>query len=526
MPSDGKRPDGAARLSAAAAVGPFVSAVRFQPSPPLEPGCPLGDRFIIQRLLGTGRFARVYLAHDKERSQDVALKVVELGPCCDETAVEQLRAEVALHSRISDHRHVIQIFDVHRTQHDGAELLLLSMEQADGGDFRGWLNEHREDRKQRLTGGLKYFKQACRGAMAAHEAGLIHRDIKPENMLFVKGVLKVSDFGVSRAVQNLQSLNTSVLEAMGRGYGTPAYMAPEFFTAAYLEDLDARADIYSLCCVLYEILYPKCRPPFGGSYERLRDLHLHTEPSALPDPESIPARVAMRGLQKKPEDRFATVEELLGTLEGRIPLSPATVHAHSDSDKEDAQRRGKELWQQAQEQVSGGRPVEAMKLCRNVLACVPNHAGAREMLAQLEERQEYIRKYYTEIKRKLGSQSLREEIAVAQNVLRLFPGHPDAAVDLANLEERAKECRLSIEMAHRAYRENNFDRVGVWLEQARTADPESPRIRWALTQLANIRYAFQESNSSTDPSIRDFYSRSLGPGYQELERRLIEMLNC
>jgi len=247
---------------------PFLSIARgHRRRPPSLPHNTELGRFRIHRHIGSGSIGEVYAAHDTTRAHDVAIKVVDVGPSSAGHTEEQLQQEQHLYDRVQDHRHVLKVHDLHVVPWDGTMLMVLSMEHADGGSFRQWLLSRRSDIEVRRTRGIEMFKEICRGVAAIHGAGVVHLDLKPENFLLVRGVVKVADFSLSRYLESLAPSSPSgQFGAEDHPCpGTPAYMSPEHFNAPHPDDLDARSDIYSLGVVLYEILNPKARPPFGGA---------------------------------------------------------------------------------------------------------------------------------------------------------------------------------------------------------------------------------------------------------------------
>ena len=180
----------------------------------LSPGDRLLDRFKIIRPIGNGRFSSVYLAEDPLRNMEVALKVVEVSPLSEDIANNQLKREARIHSMVSNHKYVLQVYDMHFTAWGGVGLLLLSMEYANGGTFREFLLKFADDLETRRTTGLEYLKQACQGVGAVHTAHAVHLDIKPENLLFSGNVLKVSDFGSSSCAEQMTRSSTPSLERL------------------------------------------------------------------------------------------------------------------------------------------------------------------------------------------------------------------------------------------------------------------------------------------------------------------------
>ncbi len=263
----------------------------------------LASQYEIERELGHGAMATVYLARDLKHDREVAVKVLiadlafALGP-------ERFRREIALATHLS-HPHILPIYD--SGEADGE--LYYVMPYIAGESLRARLNRERQlplDEALRIT---------CEVASAldhSHRHGVIHRDIKPENILLEDGQALVSDFGIARAAN---ALGGEKLTSTGVSLGTPTYMSPEQGMAD--PNLDGRSDIYSLGCVLYEMLAGQ--PPFTGrTTQALIARHsLDQVPSLTVVRQSIPDEVedaVMRALEKVPADRFATAAEFAEAL--------------------------------------------------------------------------------------------------------------------------------------------------------------------------------------------------------------------
>ena len=283
-----------------------------------EPGSPvlniasgeiLMDRFNIKQLLGKGRYGSVYLAEDTLQSTEVALKAVGISLYGeDDTAIMQLKQELQAYNSIFDNRHILKVNDIHFTIFKSTAMLLLSMEYADGGSFREWLIAHQDDDKweKRKTMGMEYFKQACLGVQAIHEAGLVHLDLKPENLLIQKKIIKISDFGLSRKIFKVGALS---LEFTSDGMGTPSYMAPEQIMAARPKDVNYLADIYSLGSILFEILDGD--PPYMGTPLEIFEKHRQ---GIKPDFDKIDEnmiKILSKCLSTNPRDRYKKVSDIL-----------------------------------------------------------------------------------------------------------------------------------------------------------------------------------------------------------------------
>lgn len=205
----------------------------------LEPGLRVEDRFEVRKLLGAGAMGAVYLAHDLELDEPVALKVLPPLHSADETAVKRFMNEIRLARRIS-HQNVVRTHDVGRWTGG----FFLTMEYVAGRTLREVL-----DARGHLspTEAIAIARQLVDALVVAHAAGVIHRDIKPQNLIIdEQGALKVLDFGIAV----VQGTNGQLTEA-GLVVGTPAYMAPEQLLD---EPLTAAVDLYAVGVVMYEAL--------------------------------------------------------------------------------------------------------------------------------------------------------------------------------------------------------------------------------------------------------------------------------
>jgi serine/threonine-protein kinase len=206
----------------------------------------LADRYRIERELGRGGMATVYLAEDLKR---VAIKVLDpevaaaIGP-------ERFLGEIATVARLT-HPHILPMHDSGIA--DG--LLYYVMPYVEGESLRDRLAR---EKQLPLEDALRIAREVADALSYAHSRGLIHRDIKPENILLQEGHAVVADFGIARTAA---AAGGEKLTATGIAVGTPAYMSPE--QAAGGRDLDGRSDLYSLGCALYEMLAGV--PPFAGA---------------------------------------------------------------------------------------------------------------------------------------------------------------------------------------------------------------------------------------------------------------------
>ncbi len=200
----------------------------------------LAGRYRCEGILGRGGMATVYLAQDLRHGRQVALKVL-LPELAVAIGRERFQREVHLTAQLQ-HPHILPVFD----SGQAAEYLWYTMPLAEGGSLRA-----RMDRERQLPVGtaLQITREVADALTHAHAHGVVHRDIKPENILFTGGHATVADFGIARAVGEL---DTEHLTETGLGIGTPHYMSPEQSMGE--RGLDGRSDLYALGCVLYEML--------------------------------------------------------------------------------------------------------------------------------------------------------------------------------------------------------------------------------------------------------------------------------
>ena len=263
----------------------------------------LQDRYTIERELGRGGMATVFLARDLKHDRLVALKVLHpelaasLGP-------ERFLREIKVAARLN-HPYIVPLHDSGRA----GDLLYYVMPYVDGESLR-----HRLTRERQLPveDALQIARNVAAALDYAHRQGVVHRDIKPENVMLHEGEALVTDFGIAKAVS---VAGADSLTQTGVAVGTPAYMSPE--QAAGEAEPDGRSDIYSLGCVLYEMLAGAA--PFTGPTAQAVMARRFTETpppirAARPTvPEAVEQAVA-RALARVPADRFATAAQLAQAL--------------------------------------------------------------------------------------------------------------------------------------------------------------------------------------------------------------------
>jgi eukaryotic-like serine/threonine-protein kinase len=293
----------------------------------VKPQTVFADRYVIGKELGRGGMATVYLAHDLKDDRDVAVKVLhaDLGVAL---GAERFEREIHFVSRFS-HPNILAVDDSGET---GGQLWYV-MPLVRGETLRSRLDR---EKQIPIPDAVKICCEVAEALDYAHKQGIIHRDIKPENILLEDGHAIVADFGIARAAS---ALGERQLTQTGVTLGTPAYMSPEQGTAD--KTIDGRADIYSLGCVLYELLAGE--PPFGGpTAQVIIARHSLAEVPALSIargtvPEELEDAI-LRSLAKAPADRFATALEFSEALKESMATDGKSL---GRADRRSRSRRGK-----------------------------------------------------------------------------------------------------------------------------------------------------------------------------------------
>ena len=278
----------------------------------------LADHYSLDRELGAGGMATVYLAHDLKHDRKVAIKVLRpelvhaLGP-------ERFLREIATTANLH-HPHILPLYDSGRTAEPSGALLYYVMPFVEGESLRDRL---KREKQLPLDDALRIAREVADALSYAHGHGVIHRDIKPENILLESGHALVADFGIARAVS---TAGADRLTNTGLALGTPAYMSPE--QAAGDRNVDGRTDLYSLGCVLYEMLAGQ--PPFSGpTVQSIAHQHLTaTAPPITQLRPAVPGIVAAaleRALAKNPADRFNPVGQFAEALSTQQPAPSLAI---------------------------------------------------------------------------------------------------------------------------------------------------------------------------------------------------------
>jgi serine/threonine-protein kinase len=262
----------------------------------------LADKYRLERELGQGGMATVYLAQDLKHDRKVAVKVLrpELGAVI---GADRFLAEIKTTANLQ-HPHILGLID----SGDADGLLYYVMPFVEGETVRDRISR---EKQLPVADAVRIATEAAAALDYAHRHGVIHRDIKPENILLHDGSALVADFGIALAVSTAGTRMTET----GMSLGTPHYMSPE--QAMGEREITARSDVYALGCVLYEMLTGD--PPFTGSTAQAIVARVVTESPRLMTSQrhTIPPQVeaaVLQALEKLPADRFATAAEFAAAL--------------------------------------------------------------------------------------------------------------------------------------------------------------------------------------------------------------------
>ena len=292
----------------------------------------LAGRYELGDTLGYGGMSEVHRGRDTVLGRDVAVKVMRPELARDETFYQRFRRE-AQNSASLNHPSIVAIYDQGEEPTAEGALPYIVMEIVEGDTLRDIV---KMDGAMEVDRALGVMADVCGALDFSHKKGIIHRDVKPANVMISRdGAVKVMDFGIARAVSD----STSSLTTTSSVLGTAQYLSPE---QARGETVDARSDLYSAGCVLYEMVTGV--PPFTGespvavAYQHVRETP--QPPSAVnPQVSRYVDAVIMQAMAKNPDNRYATAGEmrsdLLAVLTGSRPSAPLVL---SDDELDDDQR--------------------------------------------------------------------------------------------------------------------------------------------------------------------------------------------
>ncbi|MFE1507431.1 Stk1 family PASTA domain-containing Ser/Thr kinase [Streptomyces sp. DSM 116494] len=280
----------------------------------------LGGRYELGHVLGRGGMAEVYLAHDTRLGRTVAVKTLRADLARDPSFQARFRREAQSAASLN-HPAIVAVYDTGEDYIDGVSIPYIVMEYVDGSTLRELLHSGRKllpERTLEMTIGI------LQALEYSHRAGIVHRDIKPANVMLTRnGQVKVMDFGIARAMGDSGMTMTQTSAVIG----TAQYLSPE---QAKGEQVDARSDLYSAGCLLYELL--TVRPPFVGdspvavAYQHVRE---EPQPPSVFDPEITPEMdaIVLKALVKDPDYRYQSADEMRADIEACLDGQPVAATA-------------------------------------------------------------------------------------------------------------------------------------------------------------------------------------------------------
>src|SRR5216684_2139668 len=279
----------------------------------------LGGRYELDGVVGRGGMAEVYRARDLRLDRIVAVKTLREDLARDQTFQARFRREAQSAASLNNPS-IVAVYDTGEDNTGGSHVPYIVMEYVDGRTLRDLL---RDDRRLLPERALEITDGVLRALDYSHSNGIVHRDIKPGNVMLTRsGQVKVMDFGIARAVSDAQATMTQTAQVIG----TAQYLSPE---QARGERVDARSDLYSAGCLLYELLTG--RPPFTGDSPVAIAYQHVTENPVTPsriDPEIPPwaDAIVLKAMAKSPADRYQSAAEMRADLQraaSGMPVSAA-----------------------------------------------------------------------------------------------------------------------------------------------------------------------------------------------------------
>ncbi|MET8443665.1 MULTISPECIES: Stk1 family PASTA domain-containing Ser/Thr kinase [Streptomyces] len=280
----------------------------------------LGGRYELGSVLGRGGMAEVYLAHDTRLGRTVAVKTLRADLARDPSFQARFRREAQSAASLN-HPAIVAVYDTGEDYVDGVSIPYIVMEYVDGSTLRELLHSGRKllpERTLEMTVGI------LQALEYSHRAQIVHRDIKPANVMLTRtGQVKVMDFGIARAMGDSGMTMTQTAAVIG----TAQYLSPE---QAKGEQVDARSDLYSTGCLLYELL--AVRPPFVGdspvavAYQHVRE---EPQPPSNFDSEITPEMdaIVLKALTKDPDYRYQSADEMRADIEACLDGQPVAATA-------------------------------------------------------------------------------------------------------------------------------------------------------------------------------------------------------
>ncbi len=455
----------------------------------------IGDYQVLRRL-GSGGMADVYAARQLTLTRDVALKVMRTVTQGDEDNLKRFRREAQAAARLN-HPSIVQVYEFGEV--DGVHFI--SQELVDGINLKQALDREGPFSTEQAIEVLRSVGGALR---VAHESGVTHRDIKPENIMRGQhDTIKVTDFGLARMLTQVDS-STANLTRAGLALGTPRYMSPEQIQGS---KVDARSDLYSLGVTMYHLLSGS--PPFDAEEAlALAVKHLHETPRPLDHVRGtadLPAwlvALVMRCLQKSPDSRFDSAEDLLRFVEANTRSASVPIETTGASTEETTSTGAvtvspeldstvklgiSSVTLQLQRATDAARKIQTQRTHRRrltraalVLTCVLGVVGG-SMVALASRPTSIDRELRGPVVAVADSISQQYLTALTRNdvpgweAVLAFPVNPDGSESDYHVKAKLQLARLLIE-------QREYERANRWLDELR----QSPSVKPLYLMLSLV----------------------------------------
>lgn len=430
----------------------------------LPEGAVLAGRFRVEGILGNGALTRVYRALDSLTGQSMAIKIpVEAGASA-ESITHILRRELRLYRRVKANEHVLRVYDLHKE--GGMEFL--SMEYADGGTLRAWLDENRNYLASRRAQAEELLRAICLGLTALEDAGIVMVGLKPECLLFVEGTLKISDLGscFCPAEQDTELFPDSGAPSRRR---TTADGSPGQEYASERGSYTPGMAIYSLGCILHQVLSSDGRGmPDGNTRQGVRAFN----PSVLEGSGEGLVRIVTRCLATNPRNRYTSAHEPLAELENAA-CNPCHATART-------RRHSREYDRANLMSLSGG--VDSSSSSSSQRAAKPSAICETPLrsTAILRVADKDLEPLRREVAEDMGNMDLQELHNLLRRVQLFAPAHPLIEAVRSQIEELRGSYDDLTREAWQSIQRGDWVYAKRQLEAALRIDPSSLAVTRAL----------------------------------------------
>ena len=437
----------------------------------LAPDTEVG-RFTIVKHINSGNTADIYLARDNVSCKNVAVKIIDAGPCCLGDYGQLLKNEKLLYDKISDHRHIIKVYDVHSVKWAGTTLIILSMEFADGMTLKQYLEETDAGTDNNNINWLESFRQFSLAVSALHEAGVHHRDIKPDNFVMAGGIWKLCDLGNGSMVSNCSRI-------------------------------DQGCDISRLGTILQKII-----AKYGENLGIDLSYSIDSRDTLIEIQQSI-SEIIHKCHHKNSRGKYESVKDLLKDIDMVINRSVPETFDNVNH-----------LWGRACFFVEYGKFDKAITVCRDILQNTPSYNQAAAMLSHLVSRKteaERILTFVCDNRTQLTPDQIRELLRRANSI---YPNQQTRQRIISEMNSETNLYQKMMDKGKTAVFSGSWEKAIVCFENAVELDCRSQQARRAVEQITSILEQIQSANQQKNQAMINGDS----PGALIIDRAINEYL--